>query len=251
METIDFANPEAVKILNYSLLKTYYKIDFWDIPKNYLCPPIPGRADYIHHIAEFLDYKKNLKVLDLGVGANCIYPIIGACDYNWSFVGADIDPVAINCAKNIIEKNLHLKNLVELRLQNSANHFFENIIKENESFDLTICNPPFHASLAEAQNSAKEKWNKLGIKPSELHNFSGQGAELYCAGGEVDFLKKMIFESAEFGQTVNWFSTLVSKKETLASVYGRLNQVKAKTVETIQMSQGHKLSRIVIWSFKH
>lgn len=48
IETIDFSNPEAVKTLNKALLVTYYDIKNWDIPKNYLCPPIPGRADYIH-----------------------------------------------------------------------------------------------------------------------------------------------------------------------------------------------------------
>jgi 23S rRNA (adenine1618-N6)-methyltransferase len=251
IETIDFANAQAVKTLNYALLKTYYQINFWDIPKNYLCPPIPGRADYIHHIAEFLSYKKNLKVLDIGVGANCIYPIIGVHDYGWQFVGSDIDVNAINSAKNIIEKNSHLKNVVELRIQKSQNHFFKDVINQNESFDISICNPPFHASLEEAQNTAQNKWNKLGVKPTDHFNFGGQGSELFCPGGEVEFLKNMIFESAEFGQSVNWFSTLVSKKENLSSVYGRLKQVQAKTIETIQMSQGHKLGRIVMWSFKH
>src|ERR1035437_1265681 len=53
-ESIDFSNAEAVKALNKALLKHYYDISFWDIPAGYLCPPIPGRADYIHHIAELL-----------------------------------------------------------------------------------------------------------------------------------------------------------------------------------------------------
>jgi len=54
IETIDFTNPIAVKTLNQALLKQFYKIDNWDIPQNYLCPPIPGRADYIHNIADVL-----------------------------------------------------------------------------------------------------------------------------------------------------------------------------------------------------
>src|ERR1035437_2064959 len=53
-ESIDFANPEAVKMLNQALLKHYYEINEWIIPENYLCPPIPGRADYIHHAADLL-----------------------------------------------------------------------------------------------------------------------------------------------------------------------------------------------------
>ena len=74
-ESIDFFNPEAVKILNKALLKQYYNIDYWDVPKGYLCPPIPGRADYIHYIADLLGESNNgkiptgkkLKVLDIGV----------------------------------------------------------------------------------------------------------------------------------------------------------------------------------------
>ncbi|MBC7494605.1 MAG: RlmF-related methyltransferase, partial [Flavobacterium sp.] len=81
-ESIDFFNPEAVKALNKALLKHHYQIDHWNIPPNYLCPPIPGRADYIHYIADLLcgsNYGKIPKgnlvtCLDIGVGANCVYP---------------------------------------------------------------------------------------------------------------------------------------------------------------------------------
>ena len=116
-ESIDFFNPEAVKMLNMALLKHYYDIEYWDIPANYLCPPIPGRADYIHHIADLLAYENNgiiprgnkIKSLDIGVGANCVYPIIGNKEYGWSFVGSDIDTTAIDNASQIIEKNPTLK----------------------------------------------------------------------------------------------------------------------------------------------
>jgi len=54
-DTIDFADPLAVKSLNFSLLKSDYNIAFWDIPDGYLCPAIPGRVDYIHHLHELLE----------------------------------------------------------------------------------------------------------------------------------------------------------------------------------------------------
>ena len=53
-QTIDFSNPEAVKALNRALLKTFYGVNRWDIPPGYLCPPVPGRADYIHYTADLL-----------------------------------------------------------------------------------------------------------------------------------------------------------------------------------------------------
>src|SRR5688572_4178139 len=53
-DTIDFSDPIAVKILNRALLKTQYGVEHWDIPPGYLCPPIPSRADYVHHVADLL-----------------------------------------------------------------------------------------------------------------------------------------------------------------------------------------------------
>ncbi len=44
-ETIDFSDPEAVKLLNQAILKCVYDVKWWDLPNQYLCPPIPGRAD--------------------------------------------------------------------------------------------------------------------------------------------------------------------------------------------------------------
>ncbi|MEZ0209061.1 MAG: RlmF-related methyltransferase, partial [Candidatus Paceibacterota bacterium] len=73
--SIDFANPQAVKALNQALLKHYYGVAVWDIPKNYLCPPIPGRADYVHYLADLLAESnlnlapEQVRLLDIGTGA--------------------------------------------------------------------------------------------------------------------------------------------------------------------------------------
>ena len=39
-DSIDFSNQESVKALNRALLKLYYGIESWDIPKDYLIQPI-------------------------------------------------------------------------------------------------------------------------------------------------------------------------------------------------------------------
>ena len=57
-DSVDYANPDAVKALNQALLKHFYGIENWDIPDGYLCPPIPGRAEYIHHISDLLTTEK-------------------------------------------------------------------------------------------------------------------------------------------------------------------------------------------------
>ena len=259
-QTIDFANPSAVKMLNRAILKHFYQIAYWDIPANYLCPPIPGRADYIHYIADLLSSSnrgiipkgKAIKVLDIGVGANCVYPIIGNYAYGWTFVGSDIDPVAIKSAKHIIENNDSLWGNIEVRLQSSSSNIFKGIIMPDEVFDVSICNPPFHSSLAEANAGTQRKIKNLGDKQTSKTtlNFGGQNAELWCEGGEESFIKKMILESATIPKSCLWFTSLVSKKEHLPSIYRNLKMVEVVESRTIDMAQGQKISRIVAWTFQ-
>ena len=261
-ETIDFSNPEAVKALNNSLLISEYEIQNWDIPKDYLCAPIPGRADYIHYVADLLAASNNgiipegetVQGLDIGIGSNCIYPIIGNSVYNWSFVGTDIDENAIQNCKKIIENNPKLIDAISLQLQVESRFIFKNIITTEDKFAFTICNPPFHSSAAEATKSSLRKVNNLEPTAKEkitkpVLNFGGQNAELWCEGGELGFLTQMIFESAKYPLQCFWFTTLVSKKENLSSLYKTLNKVSAVEVKTIAMAQGQKTSRIVAWTF--
>jgi 23S rRNA (adenine1618-N6)-methyltransferase len=258
-ESIDFANPEAVKMLNKALLQQHYAIHNWDIPPGYLCPPIPGRADYIHHIADLLGSKNKgiipvgntIKCLDIGVGANCVYPIIGINEYGWSFVGSDIDPVSIESAACIVNSNPQLHGKIELRLQDNPHEILKGIIQNEELFDLTICNPPFHASKAEARVGTLRKLSNLSknkITRPQL-NFGGQSNELWCDGGEEKFVSRMIYESKQFATSCLWFSTLVSKESNLKSNYEALMKANALEVKTIPMGQGNKVSRIVAWTF--
>ena len=258
-ETIDFSNPQAVKSLNSSLLILYYDIKNWDIPEDYLCPPIPGRADYIHYIADLLSNTNNNTIpegenvigLDIGTGSNLIYPILGNSIYNWSFVGTDVDEIAIQNCKKIINQNPKLTDSISLQLQVSSRFIFKDIILPEDKFAFTICNPPFHNSAIEATKSSIRKINNLEntrVKTPVL-NFGGQNTELCCDGGEIAFITQMIFESAKYPMQVLWFTTLVSKKENLPNIYKILNKVSAVDVKTIDMAQGQKTSRIVAWTF--
>ncbi len=258
-ESIDFFNPDAVKMLNKALLKHYYGINNWDIPEGYLCPPIPSRADYVHYIADLLSTKNNnkipvgkhIKCLDIGVGANCIYPIIGHKEYGWTFIGSDIDTNSINSANKIIKLNPELNPFIELRLQTDKKDIINGILKKNERIDVTICNPPFHASRAEAQLGTQRKLNNLTQKKNNklILNFGGQNNELWCAGGEIQFIKALIYQSKQYADSCFWYSTLVSKDSSLNSIYEALKQVKTVEIKTINMQQGNKISRIVAWTF--
>ena len=263
IETIDFSNPDAVKALNKALLINHYDIQDWDIPANYLCPPIPGRADYIHYIADLLATTNNgvipegemVQGLDIGVGANCIYPIIGNSAYGWSFVATDIDEKAIQNCKKIIAANPKLMDSISLQLQTESRFIFKNIITPEDRFAFTICNPPFHSSQDEATKSSIRKINNLESRKFDTKitkpvlNFGGHNAELWCDGGELGFITQMAYESAKYPMQCLWFTTLVSKKENLSSIYKTLNKVSAAEIKTIDMAQGQKTSRIVAWTF--
>ncbi|WP_086970072.1 23S rRNA (adenine(1618)-N(6))-methyltransferase RlmF [Vibrio coralliirubri] len=282
-DTINFSDPLAVKLLNKALLAHHYGVKHWDIPAGYLCPPIPGRADYIHRVADILNSDgqgepynhASVKALDIGVGANCIYPIIGATEYKWRCTGTDVDSVSIKTANFIAESNHNLKGKIRARLQADSESIFKGVIKDNERYDVTICNPPFHSSLEEAEKGSQRKLDNLAAnrakkagqsfkpetnkKPVKLDkstkhdkptlNFGGQKAELWCPGGEAAFIMKMARESQLFATQVLWFTTLISKKDNVDMVRSELGKLRAKQVKVVEMSQGQKVSRFIAWTF--
>ncbi|QYA25555.1 23S rRNA (adenine(1618)-N(6))-methyltransferase RlmF [Gramella sp. MT6] len=249
--TIDFATPEAVLQLNRALLKHHYQIENWSIPKNYLCPPIPGRADYIHHLADLFSKGKidgQIKGIDIGVGANAIYPILANRIYGWKMIGTDIEKNSVDAAKANIQANPNLSENIEIQLQEDRGSIFKGVIEDGEFYHFSMCNPPFHSSEKEASKASARKLKNLGIKDSSELNFGGQANELWCNGGEALFLKRMIRESALFKTQVGWFTSLVSKKENLPNIYKQLKKLKAN-FRTIEMGQGNKKSRLIAWNF--
>ncbi len=260
-KSIDFANPAAVKTLNRALLKSFYGIAHWNIPANYLCPPIPGRADYVHYLADLLASKNKgviprdaaVRVLDIGIGANAIYPLIAHAEYGWQFLGSDIDANALTSARTTIHANPGLSAAIKLRQQKSPAHIFKGVLGTNDYFDLTLCNPPFHSSQEEALSSNQRKWRGLGkAEPNQRTaklNFGGQNTELWCDGGEALFIRRMIEESTTVSKQVFWFSSLVSKASNLPDVLSALKKAKAFEVKTVEMTQGQKQSRFVAWTF--
>ena len=259
VDSVDFANPVVVKLLNKALLHHYYGIENWEFPDENLCPTIPGRADYIHHMADLLSENnfgrvpKSDKIIcyDIGVGANCIYPIIGVTEYGWKFIGSDIDPKSIASAQKIINSNASLQGKIELRLQENPKDAFYGIIGREEIIDVSICNPPFHASAEEAQKGTLRKIKNLSrkIEKTPQLNFSGISNELICDGGEHKFIHNLIRESKKFSKNCYWFSTLVSKQSNLKGIYKSLDKELAEEVKTIPMGTGNKSSRIVAWTF--
>lgn len=258
-DTIDFADPAAVMTLNRALLAAAYGVTGWEIPAGYLCPPVPGRADYVHRLADLLadgsaeiPRGPSVAILDLGVGANCIYPLIGASEYGWRFVGTEIDTVALNSARRIVAANPALADRITLRRQSAPNALLAGVVTPGETFAASMCNPPFHPSAAAADAGTRRKLRNLagGRAAALRRNFGGQAAELWCDGGESGFVRRLIAESARRPGLCGWFTTLVSNRDSLPSIRAALARVQVADVRTIPLVHGQKQTRIVAWRFE-
>jgi 23S rRNA (adenine1618-N6)-methyltransferase len=257
--SIEFSNPIAVRVLNKSLLNHYYGIKNWEFPEDNLCPPIPGRADYIHHVADLLAENNFGKIpkgdkitcLDIGMGASCIYPIIGTTEYDWRFITSDIDLKSIESARKIIQSNTNIKDKIECRIQKNKNSIFKNIIEKEDKIDLIICNPPFHSSKEDAQKATLRKLRNLSDKKEKNIpvKFAGINNEIIYEGGEIKFIQNIIDESKLYTKNCYWFSTLVSKQSNLKKTYKLIDRAGAYFVKTVPMGTGNKSSRIVAWTF--
>lgn len=254
--SINYGDAEAVKQLNAALLAHYYQITGWDIPNAALCPPIPGRVDYIHYIADLLGItapssSSPIHLLDIGIGANGIYSLLASQCYGWECIGSDINQASLDNVASILEKNPSLKKRIQLRHQSNQHHIFEGIVKPGEYFNVTVCNPPFHASAKDAIKSHQQKQRNLQLHNDvSSKNFGGSEAELWCNGGEKLFLKKMIRESHDFSTQCDWFTSLVSKSENIAPSIKLIRKLGATEVREIKMQQGKKVTRVIAWTYR-
>lgn len=252
IDTVLFADPKAVYYLNKALLLHFYHLNFWDIPDQNLVPPIPGRADYIHYLADLLkvDTTDKTSVLDIGTGASLVYPLIGSSIYNWNFVATDIEQKSIEIAQEIINKNPHLTSKISLRLQSDNKKILQGIITKDDYFDAVMCNPPFFKSKKEAEAQTLRKLKGLDKRkaPKLINNFSGESNELWCNGGELSFVLNYIKESILFKNQVGWFTSLISNEDNLKPLQIELKK-SAKEIKIIDMAQGNKKSRILAWRF--
>jgi len=247
--TIDFSDPKSVKELNSTLLEVHYGVKKWIFPDENLCPPIPGRVDYMHYISDLLsdsNCTENITILDIGTGATCIYPLLGVKEYDWNFIATDIELDSLDTAQDIISDN-NLEAKILLRQQFTEANILKGIIEKGDSFSAVVCNPPFYKSEQEAKGANARKSRNLGN--NAVRNFSGNNNELWYPGGEKAFLHNYLYQSSLYKDISVWFTSLVSKKETIKSLQKSGEKLKVKTMKIIPMHQGNKVTRIVAWQF--
>ena len=72
---------------------------------------------------------------------------------------------------------------------------------------------------------------------------------MWYKGGEKAFLHNYLYESSLFKNQCFWYTTLVSNKENVKSMYVSLNKLGATTIKTLPIKIGQKKSRVVAWTF--
>lgn len=270
---IDWTDFNATRELTRVLLLHDHGVNWW-IPDGQLCPTVPNRCNYIHWIGDLLssDIIPNtregngvVRGFDIGTGANCIYPLLGASLLGWSFVGSDVTEVALEWAEKNVNNNPHLANLIEIRKANSCgatsngesfneevstsldSHSGVNksyhgppvlvgVIRDGEKFDFCMCNPPFFETMEEA-----------GLNPKTA--CGGTPEEMVCPGGEETFIGQIIEDSAHLKHTFRWYTSMVGRKTNLKTLISKLRELGVSIVKTTEFVQGQTSRWGLAWSF--
>jgi 23S rRNA (adenine1618-N6)-methyltransferase len=249
-KSIDFSNSKAVYLLNKSLLKWRFNLN-WSLKEGHLCPAVPGRLDYLLNVQDLIPQieGRRIKMLDLGTGASLIYPLLATAAFNWECVGTEIDKVAITYAKGLIRMNSNMRG-TKVRRQEFKSQLLKGIMQKDDQFDVLVCNPPFYKTKSEAFAANAKKNKNLHGNEKVAHNFGGSPNELWYKGGEEAFLKKLASESAEYKNQILWFTSLVSKKENLRTFKRYIRKENPTELKVINLNQGNKTSQFIAWTFQ-
>ncbi|KAJ5758438.1 hypothetical protein N7520_005594 [Penicillium odoratum] len=251
---VDFNDPATVRQLTISLLKRDFGLEII-LPQDRLCPPVPNRLNYIIWLQDLLDstagtiqrgYNPDRKVLGLDIGTGCcsIYPLLGCKTRSqWKFAATDIDESNIRTAKANVELN-NLESRIHILHTDLKDSLFPLETLGHDSLDFTMCNPPFYTSHEEMAASAEAKSHA----PSST--CTGAEVEMITAGGEVQFVKRMIDESLQLRDRVKWYTSMLGKLSSVTALVDILMKRGNHNYAVTEFVQGNKTKRwAVAWSW--
>eukprot|EP00466_Bigelowiella_natans_P017952 jgi/Bigna1/88320/estExt_fgenesh1_pg.C_300147 len=240
---IRFNDPKATIALTRALLKKDFNLE-WQIPPGRLCPPVPNRLNYVLWLQDLLKLNKPSKEnqpvvgIDIGTGANCIYPLLGTslCK-SWSFIATDADEKALEIAKMNVDAN-HLQSRIQLRKVDQSARLQAALKSEDgDQIAFCMCNPPFFGST-------------LDIKQTNDATLVGTKEELVCEGGEEKFVEGIIQDSIRLKHRVRWYTTMLGKKSSVKTVLRMLREADVKNVVTTAFLQGRTSRWGVGWCYE-
>uniref|UniRef100_A0A7N2MYC5 U6 small nuclear RNA (adenine-(43)-N(6))-methyltransferase n=1 Tax=Quercus lobata TaxID=97700 RepID=A0A7N2MYC5_QUELO len=273
-----------------------FLISQW-IPDGQLCPTVPNRSNYIHWIEDLLASDiipktntsgGNVRGFDIGTGANCIYPLLGASLLGWSFVGSDVTEIALEWAEQNVKNNPHISQLIEIRKVKSCedgpsmekSHDGESVSCESK-IELSACvvREDVHllpSASFDLHSDANKRYNGPPvlldvIRDGEKFDFcmcnppffetmeeaglnpktscGGTPEEMICPGGEKAFITRIIEDSAVLKQSFRWYTSMVGRKSNVKSLTAKLWEVGVTIVKTTEFVQGQTCRWGLAWSF--
>lgn len=242
--TINFKEPDALRALSTALLKEDFGLDV-NIPADRLVPTIPLRLNYIHWIEDILKTTWNDKIrgIDVGTGASCIYPLLGARMNGWKFLASEQDEKSTISARKNVEQN-GLQHLIQVENVQIDSGLKELLPENDAAYDFCMCNPPFFGSQEEADG----EFHRDGR--SKPHAASTANAtESVTWGGEFCFVNRLIKDSLQLRETIRVYTSMVGKKLNLTALKDELHNHKVPKVCSTEFCQGKTMRWGLAWSF--
>ncbi|XP_068022025.1 RNA N6-adenosine-methyltransferase METTL16 [Melanerpes formicivorus] len=247
--SLNFKDPEAVRALTCTLLKEDFGLTI-DIPVERLIPTVPLRLNYIHWVEDLIGHQEaDKRVLrrgiDIGTGASCIYPLLGATLNGWYFLATEVDDMCFNYAKKNVEQN-NLSDLIKV-VKVPQKTLLMDALKEESGivYDFCMCNPPFFANQLEAKGVNSR--NPRRPPPSSVN--TGGITEIMAEGGELEFVKRIIHDSLQLKKRLRWYSCMLGKKCSLAPLKEELRIQGVPKVTHTEFCQGRTMRWALAWSF--
>ncbi|XP_053279572.1 RNA N6-adenosine-methyltransferase mettl16 [Pleuronectes platessa] len=242
---VNFKEPEAVRALTCTLLKEDFGLTI-EIPLERLIPTVPLRLNYIHWVEDLIDGQKQpRRGIDIGTGASCIYPLLGATMNGWYFLATEVDDICFDYATKNVEQN-KMSDLIKVVKVPQKTLLMDALKEETEIiYDFCMCNPPFFANQLEAQGVNSR--NSRRPPPSSVN--TGGVTEIMAEGGELEFVKRIIHDSLQLKKRLRWYSCMLGKKCSLAPLKEELRKQGVPKVTHTEFCQGRTMRWALAWSF--
>uniref|UniRef100_A0A671X027 U6 small nuclear RNA (adenine-(43)-N(6))-methyltransferase n=1 Tax=Sparus aurata TaxID=8175 RepID=A0A671X027_SPAAU len=242
---VNFKEPEAVRALTCTLLKEDFGLTI-EIPLERLIPTVPLRLNYIHWVEDLIDGQKQpRRGIDIGTGASCIYPLLGATMNGWYFLATEVDDICFDYATKNVEQN-NLSDLIKVVKVPQKTLLMDALKEETEIvYDFCMCNPPFFANQLEAKGVNSR--NSRRPPPSSVN--TGGVTEIMAEGGELEFVKRIIHDSLQLKKRLRWYSCMLGKKCSLAPLKEELRKQGVPKVTHTEFCQGRTMRWALAWSF--